>query len=73
MQNEGQKQGAGSRQLEPGKRKSADHWTLFRRMVSEHSGVCRRAELPGRSVKAEFRKVDGYIPVHPLLLYRDRR
>ena len=26
---------------------------------SEHSGVCRRAELPGRSVKVKnFRKVD---------------
>ena len=73
MQNEGQKQGAGSRQLEPGKRKSADHWTLFRRMVSERSGVCRRVELPGRSVKVEFGKVEGYIPVHPLSLFFDRR
>ena len=30
------------------------------RWYSEHSGVCRRAELPGRSVKVKkFRKVDG--------------
>ena len=41
-----------NRELEPGKRKSADHWTA-ERWGFEHSGVCRRAELPGRSVKVK--------------------
>ena len=47
-----------------------DNWSLVReralttglcseRWYSEHSGVCRRAELLGRSVKVKFRKVDG--------------
>ena len=48
-----------------------DNWSLVRERAlttglclegwySEHSGVCRRAELPGRSVKGKkFRKVDG--------------
>ena len=35
-------------------RKSVDHWTSCRRMEnSGHLGVCRRAELPGRSVKVK--------------------
>ena len=48
-----------------------DNWSLVRERAlttglcsegwhSEHSGVCRRAELPGRSVKVKtFWKVDG--------------
>ena len=49
-----------------------DNWSLVRERVlttglccseglySEHSGVCRRAELPGKSVKVKkFRKVHG--------------
>ena len=48
-----------------------DKWTLVRERAlttglcsegwySEHSGVCRRAELPGRSVKVKkFSKTDG--------------
>jgi len=54
-----------NRELVPG------NWSLVRERVlttglcsegwySEHSGVCRRAELPGKSVKVKkFRKVDG--------------
>ena len=48
-----------------------DNWSLVRERAlttglcsegwySAHSGVCRRAELPGRSVEMKkFRKVDG--------------
>ena len=48
-----------------------DNWSLVRKRVlttglcsegwySEHSGVCRRAELRGRNVKGKrFYKVDG--------------
>ena len=48
-----------------------DIWSLVREKAlttglcsegwySEHSGVCRRADLPGRSVKVkQFWKVDG--------------
>ena len=39
--------------LELAKRKSVDHLTLCERVVSEHSGVCRRTELPRRSVKVK--------------------
>ena len=54
-QHDGQKQGVGSWQLEPDKIKTADHRTLCGRMAiySEHSGVCRRAKLPGRSVEVK--------------------
>ena len=48
-----------------------DNWSLVRERAlttglclegwySDHSGVCRKAELPGGSVKVKkFRKVDG--------------
>ena len=51
----------GSRQLEPGKRKSADHWSVRTgEILNTQKGDCRSAELSERSETAEkVRKVDG--------------
>ena len=48
------KQWVGSMYLKPGKRRSANHWTLcVKGRPFKHSGVCRKAELLGTSVKVE--------------------